>query len=301
MTILAWQRSHRKSIAGIRWLKISLLPRAAAKWRSRLAVAPSAVVIRTFSRLVPRPVFATTESHSYRPAAKQYKESPRWIFTNLTRELKVQNDSKIVMLVADGLGGLPLEPGGQTELETAQHPQSGRPGPTRRLRAAASRSPGHHARQRTGTPGPVRLRSAEVPDRPRGAGGHRHRLQAGTERRGHPLQLLHARRRRQHHRPPRRPHPQRGERPAGRQAPRGEDSRRRGVRRAGQGASLRGRLPRRRAWAATWPTPIRKRTGVPPLDPVAHDAGQPADGRGRHASSSPRRKSCWPASRRPTG
>jgi len=40
----------------------------------------------------------------------------------LTRELKVQNDSKIVMLVADGLGGLPLEPGGKTELETASTP-----------------------------------------------------------------------------------------------------------------------------------------------------------------------------------
>ncbi len=40
----------------------------------------------------------------------------------LTRELKVANDSKIVMLVADGLGGLPLEPGGKTELETARTP-----------------------------------------------------------------------------------------------------------------------------------------------------------------------------------
>src|SRR6188508_918866 len=41
---------------------------------------------------------------------------------NLTRELNLQNDSKIVMLVADGLGGLPLEPGGLTELETARTP-----------------------------------------------------------------------------------------------------------------------------------------------------------------------------------
>src|SRR5204863_4090538 len=40
----------------------------------------------------------------------------------LTRELKVHNDSKIVMLVADGLGGLPLQPGGLTELETARTP-----------------------------------------------------------------------------------------------------------------------------------------------------------------------------------
>jgi 2,3-bisphosphoglycerate-independent phosphoglycerate mutase len=40
----------------------------------------------------------------------------------LTRELHVKNDSKIVMLVADGLGGLPLTPGGKTELETAKTP-----------------------------------------------------------------------------------------------------------------------------------------------------------------------------------
>jgi 2,3-bisphosphoglycerate-independent phosphoglycerate mutase len=41
---------------------------------------------------------------------------------NLTRELHLKNDSKIVMLVADGLGGLPREPGGLTELETANTP-----------------------------------------------------------------------------------------------------------------------------------------------------------------------------------
>ncbi len=40
----------------------------------------------------------------------------------LTRSLHAKNDSKIVMLVADGLGGLPLEAGGLTELETAKTP-----------------------------------------------------------------------------------------------------------------------------------------------------------------------------------
>lgn len=40
----------------------------------------------------------------------------------LTRELQESNGSKIVLLVADGIGGLPLEPGGQTELETARTP-----------------------------------------------------------------------------------------------------------------------------------------------------------------------------------
>jgi 2,3-bisphosphoglycerate-independent phosphoglycerate mutase len=41
---------------------------------------------------------------------------------DLTRELFIKNQSKIVMLVADGLGGLPMEVGGKTELETAKKP-----------------------------------------------------------------------------------------------------------------------------------------------------------------------------------
>ena len=40
----------------------------------------------------------------------------------LVRGLAVKNDSKIVMLVADGLGGLPIVPGGPTELEAAKTP-----------------------------------------------------------------------------------------------------------------------------------------------------------------------------------
>ncbi len=41
---------------------------------------------------------------------------------DLVRELAEKNSTKIVMLVADGLGGLPMEPGGRTELETATTP-----------------------------------------------------------------------------------------------------------------------------------------------------------------------------------
>ena len=41
---------------------------------------------------------------------------------DLTRKLQNQNGTKIVLVVADGLGGLPLEPGGNTELETARTP-----------------------------------------------------------------------------------------------------------------------------------------------------------------------------------
>ncbi|MDZ7616833.1 MAG: 2,3-bisphosphoglycerate-independent phosphoglycerate mutase [Patescibacteria group bacterium] len=40
----------------------------------------------------------------------------------LVRGLKSKNNSKIVLLVADGLGGLPLQPGGPTELEAAKTP-----------------------------------------------------------------------------------------------------------------------------------------------------------------------------------
>jgi 2,3-bisphosphoglycerate-independent phosphoglycerate mutase len=41
---------------------------------------------------------------------------------DLIRQLQETNDSKMVLLVADGLGGLPIEPGGKTELETARTP-----------------------------------------------------------------------------------------------------------------------------------------------------------------------------------
>jgi len=41
---------------------------------------------------------------------------------DLTRQLHVKNDTKIVLYVADGLGGLPQKPGGLTELETANTP-----------------------------------------------------------------------------------------------------------------------------------------------------------------------------------
>src|SRR5436309_368652 len=41
---------------------------------------------------------------------------------DLIRELHEENGTKIVLLVADGLGGLPLEPHGKTELESARTP-----------------------------------------------------------------------------------------------------------------------------------------------------------------------------------
>src|SRR3954468_12760600 len=41
---------------------------------------------------------------------------------DVLRGLREPNSSKIVLLVADGLGGLPLDLGGKTELETARTP-----------------------------------------------------------------------------------------------------------------------------------------------------------------------------------
>jgi 2,3-bisphosphoglycerate-independent phosphoglycerate mutase len=41
---------------------------------------------------------------------------------DLIKSLAIANESKIVLLVADGLGGLPVEPGGPTELEAASTP-----------------------------------------------------------------------------------------------------------------------------------------------------------------------------------
>ncbi|MDW8221916.1 MAG: 2,3-bisphosphoglycerate-independent phosphoglycerate mutase [Gemmatales bacterium] len=41
---------------------------------------------------------------------------------DLAKSLHEPNETRIVLLVADGLGGLPLQPGGRTELETANTP-----------------------------------------------------------------------------------------------------------------------------------------------------------------------------------
>ncbi|MFN8485746.1 MAG: 2,3-bisphosphoglycerate-independent phosphoglycerate mutase [Anaerolineae bacterium] len=48
---------------------------------------------------------------------------------SLMRELSEKNDTKIVLLVMDGLGGLPVVPGGPSELEAAQTPNIDRIAP----------------------------------------------------------------------------------------------------------------------------------------------------------------------------
>ncbi|MDX9703762.1 MAG: 2,3-bisphosphoglycerate-independent phosphoglycerate mutase [Candidatus Auribacterota bacterium] len=41
---------------------------------------------------------------------------------NIYEQLAIKTDSKIIMLVMDGLGGIPLQPDGKTEMETAKTP-----------------------------------------------------------------------------------------------------------------------------------------------------------------------------------
>ena len=50
---------------------------------------------------------------------------------DLTRSLHTLNDKKIVMLVADGLGGLPHTPDGQDGTRNGAHSPPGRSGPNR--------------------------------------------------------------------------------------------------------------------------------------------------------------------------
>ena len=106
-----------------------------------------------------------------------------------------------------------------------------------------------------------------------------------------------------HHRPPRRPHRQRGKCAAGHQAATSQDPRRRSVRRAGEGAPLRGRLPRpgprrqaRRPRPRHRPASHRRRAARPGGRTTARARPRPRS----PTSSSARRASCSPASRRPT-
>ena len=68
-------------------------------------------------------------------------------------ELIVPANTKIVMLVMDGLGGLPLEPGGKTELETARTPNLDSLAEKSALGLTDAARTGHHGRERTGSPG----------------------------------------------------------------------------------------------------------------------------------------------------
>ena len=107
---------------------------------------------------------------------------------------------KIMLLVLDGVGGLPLEPGGLTELETARTPNmdgllaNGDAG--LHVPVATGVTPGSGP----GSPGAVRVRSAAVPGRPWRPRGPRRGVSAAAGRRRGTRQSVHRRRRGCRHR-----------------------------------------------------------------------------------------------------
>ncbi len=138
----------------------------------------------------------------------------------LISQLKEPNQTKIVLLVADGLGGLPDRAGRQDRAGNRPDPQPRPPRRRRDHRPEHPRRPRDHPRLGSRAPRPVRLRPPGPRHRPRGPRSPRDRRRGRPERRGDPRELLHDQRRRRRHRPPRRADPHRDLRPAGREAPR---------------------------------------------------------------------------------
>ncbi len=131
----------------------------------------------------------------------------------LTRELHTQNDSKIVMLVGDGLGGLPLTPAERRSWKPHAHP-TWTHWPRRGVQGLSIPvKPGIAPGSRAWASGPVWLRSTTVPNRSRSSRGNRNRIRTAAGRRGHSLQFLHPRRPGQDLRSPSRPDCYRGKLP----------------------------------------------------------------------------------------
>ena len=190
--------------------------------------------------------------------------------------------TKIVLCSLDGLGGLPRPATGKSELETARIPNLhalARPG---RLRPAAPRGPRHHAGQRARPPRPLRLRSPALSGGAGRARGARHRLRAAGGRRRRARELLHGGRAAA-------ASPTGGPggisterlRSPGRAAARDPPRRGRGAHRAGEGAPLRPRPPRRAACPAGCPRRIRSSSASRPCPSEALRARGGPDGRAR--------------------
>ena len=90
-------------------------------------------------------------------------------------ELCNPTPSTIVMLVVDGLGGLPHPDTGKSELETAVTPNLDRLASDSACGLTTPVAPGITPGQRPRSSRPIRLRPGQVPDRARSPGSHRHR------------------------------------------------------------------------------------------------------------------------------
>ncbi len=86
-------------------------------------------------------------------------------------QLIIPAQTKIAMIILDGLGGLAIEPGGRTELETARTPNLDALAESSELGLVGAGCPGHYGGERTGSPWVIRIRSAQIPHRARCAGG----------------------------------------------------------------------------------------------------------------------------------
>ena len=98
--------------------------------------------------------------------------------------LAERSATKIVLVVIDGLGGIPNPDNGKTELETANIPNLEYPRRAFGLRADRSRRPWYHTRQRRRPPRPFWLRPDSIRHRPRRPLGLWLGFRPAAERRG---------------------------------------------------------------------------------------------------------------------
>ena len=192
---------------------------------------------------------------------------------DLVRSLKTTNDSKIVMLVADGLGACPWSPGARPNWKRPAHAQSRRPGQARRAGAAFRSSPASRPAAGRGT----WACSATIRSSTSSAAGLLEATGIGFELGpndvAHPRQFctLDAAGKITDRRAGR--IGTRGERPVGRPTAAGEESR------AWKCSSNRSRSiaswssSAAPAWAATCTTPIRRRRACRRWTPMAHEPG----------------------------
>ena len=87
--------------------------------------------------------------------------------------LIVPAETKMALIVLDCLGGLPMEAGGKTELETASTPNLDALARMSALGLTVPAGPGITVGSGPGAPGAVRLRSNRERNRPGSPGGPR--------------------------------------------------------------------------------------------------------------------------------